>query len=154
MALPNYTLFRVLDVNPVADDPDWSATPSSVSPSSIFSHTIQLPLDIGNGRGPCSKISLYGALVTAAGALVDRGSMTFSVTPMEIARPGDPGVPGTAGAEPEVVITGTVQTGRLPQEKILLEVGPVAGRVALRIHAIANVPGTADFMRLYWRPAG
>lgn len=153
MSLPEYQFFReITSLGAFTTDPDWAGEPATYAPSAVIAAgTISVPLDIGNGRGPCTKISLYASIHTSAGALVDRGTMTFSLTPLEIAQPGSPGVPGIAGAEPIVVIDGTAEPGE-PYSKFILDIGPGCRRVAVRVTDVVNVPGTATSMRLYWKP--
>jgi hypothetical protein len=150
VAIPNWQFFRVIDLTPVTNDDDWPGTASSSTRATVSSHIITVPLD-NRTRGPCEKISIYAQILTAAGALVDRGTMTFDITPVEIARPGDPGSPGVEGAEPESLIGGTT-VASAPCDKKIVEIGPGARQIAFRISNIQNVPGTADTMRVYWRP--
>lgn len=153
MSLPEYQFFRLIeDLGAFTADPDWAGEPETYTAADVIAAgAISVPLDIGNGRGACTKISLYASIHDSAGVFVDRGTMVFSLTPLEIAQPGAPGVPGIAGAEPTAIVDGTSEAGE-PYSKFILDIGPGCRRVAVRVTGVASVPGSAETMRLYWKP--
>lgn len=153
--LPGYKHFRTITLSGFAPtgDPDWAGLPETYA-AEVVKDTALFPvsLDIGNGRGALGKISIYAVLCDSAGALVNRGTMTFTLTPLEYARPGDPGETGVAGAEPSCIIDGLPEDSA-PQQKTKLEIGPTLATIGVAVRDVQNVPGSAVTMRLYYRPA-
>lgn len=147
-------MFRTIDLAAFTGDPDWAGEPQTYSAEALRESGVlfDVSLDMGNGRGALGKISIYAVLVDAAGALVDRGSMTYTLTPIEYCRPGDPGAAGVAGAEPVCVIDGEPEDS-LPQRKTKLEIGPTTATIGLAVRDVAAVPGSAVTLRMYFRPA-
>lgn len=153
MSLPGWQLFRVIDLTSPTDDPDWAGEPETYEGEAVADEVMfPVALDIGNGRGPVTKIAIYAVLLDSSGDLVDRGSMTYSLTPLELVRPGPRGVAGVGGAEPVAVIDGTTEDSA-PYQKATLEIGPIAARIGVAVRDYVSVPGTAASMRMYWRPA-
>lgn len=152
MSIPDWQWFRTIDIaSGAANDPDWSDAPETYDIEDVEDIILIVPMDIGNSRDVGLKqLSIYGICTTSAGVPVNRGSFTYDLTPVEVAKPGPSGTNDSI-AHPIALVEGTTTTSE-PNDKSTLNIGPVVCRLVIRVSNMLNVPASADDLRLYWRP--
>ena len=143
----NWTLLRVKandgGAGSFSDDDDYAGT-NTIPP---LGEMVSLPGQLSYTDFKTTRLIVMVVAVDSSDAFVNRGSMTFSVDLIE--SPRTAGDEDTYAGSPIVVTDDTSLAGQTLNRRIPLSASK--GRFGVRLHTFANIPGTAEELRVYYK---
>ena len=142
-----WTLFRVKANSGTAgnfgDDTDYAGTNTAPAADAL----IDVPKRIGETDVRTTGAEIVVLALAADGSLVNRSTFTFSVQLVEVAPlVGNP--VAYVGASTGVIDQASIASATANRVvRLVLQ----RGRYAIRLHTFANIPGTANELRIYGR---
>lgn len=147
------------------DDPDWAGTNTApTEPVGGASICFGVPSYRGGQVGALRSVWVMVVCRTAAGALLNRGSCTFDMTPTEcFSRDGETKGRGVAAVAAPAVVDQAPMVACIPNRWYEIPIHPVAGGgtnapgtrgVTVRLSTIANLPGTTADLEVWIAPGG
>jgi hypothetical protein len=149
-----WRLFRIIEADPVGTfgpDDDWAGT------NTVPEDSVSVPWKKSRSTGDETQVQIIVFALTAAGALINRGSpeMGFTIRPVEVVDYRNGVIPADGVAPPisaNTAVDGLELTDDVTLNRVI-DIPDLRGtdKMALRFTDFTNVPGTAATLVVLWR---